>query len=267
MAKKTTKVSKKAPVKKAPARKAPKRTVKHSSEAIELSYAEEKKKIDRSLDDLERERLRGHIELLNKRKAIVQIKKQKLEELERSISSHANAVKSQISRLKKNKTGEKGEFDHLFTLNEHLKRMESQVRDVTISRRATLKKENELLREIKIFFKKNRHSLERYGSKNITHINQVLDKKTRILADAAHILNEDVHELGKDKSILEKLTDAQLNKVYALNEKLKKLEDEAKSLHVKKQTLRSEDFDYDHAIDEIERKKGDLKDELADLLR
>ena len=101
--------------------------VKESSKAIESSYGLEKRKIDSAIRMLEKERLQSYIVLMGKRQTIVGVKKQKLNELERSINQHARSVKSEITQLKKKKVSEKVHFDHLYVLNEHLKKIESQV--------------------------------------------------------------------------------------------------------------------------------------------
>ena len=74
-----------------------------SSRAIEESYVQEKDKIDRAIRRLERERLVAYIGLIDKRKSIVNLKKEKLNELERNLAKHIQSLKSQISRLKKKK--------------------------------------------------------------------------------------------------------------------------------------------------------------------
>ncbi len=239
-----------------------KKLVAESSKAIECSYADEKKKIDSAIQELEKERLTSYIALVNKRKSIVNFRKQKLNELEQNLTKHSQNVKNHIGQLKRKKVAEKSHFDRLYLLNEHLKKIEAQVKDVVVSRKVLLNKEKGLLIDSKKFFLDNKDELRYHGLDKTKKINEVLDRKTRILAETSHLLDNDLVSIFADKRVLEGITDAQLNKVYRTNLKLKELAKEHRTLLKKRQELKTEDFEFEQMLNEINNKRNALVVEL-----
>ncbi|MFC1768798.1 hypothetical protein ACFLZX_03470 [Nanoarchaeota archaeon] len=230
-----------------------------SSKAIEVSYSDEKKKIDRDLEYMERDRLKGYLELMNKRGNMVKLKLSRLIELENHLNKHASQLRNNIENLKKKKVKEKMHFDQEYQLNEHLKRIETQIQDITGSRKTLLQKEARLLKEVKEFFKANKKDIEKKGLKKI---NTVLEKKTKILEESYHLINQDINTILKDKKELEKITDKQLDKIYKINKQIINLKEVYRTLLKKRQQLKLEDFEFKQMLADIKIKKKNLEDEL-----
>jgi len=239
--------------------------IEQSSKAIELAYEREKKRINDSLLQMDKDRLINHITLMDKRRLIVQFKKDKLNELEKSLAKHIFRIKHQIDRLKRRKIDEKNHFDRLYVLNEHLKQVENQSKDIAVSRKTLFGKEKQLLSELKSFFKDNQKELRYHGLKKVKKIKGVVDKKTKILIETLHLINDDLGTTYKDKQIIERITDNQLNKVYMINKKLKRLAEEHRKLLIRRQELKTEEIEFMQTVDEITEKRKGLIKELRTL--
>ncbi|MCH8872919.1 hypothetical protein IH824_09145 [candidate division KSB1 bacterium] len=239
--------------------------VTEASKDIEGIYKSEKLKIDNALGKLEKERLKGYIELIDKRKKEILFRKGKFDELKNNIIKNATNVKRQINKLKNQKIKEKFHFDKLYKLNEHLKSMEEQVKDIDVSRKTLITKEKVLLDEIKDFFTQNKEEIEYHGLKTVAQIETVLDKKTRILAEASHALGEDRSALFADKRLLESITDKQLRLIYKINNRLKELNTSHIKLLKEKQELKTEEFEFRQMLDKINEEKTDLITQLKNI--
>lgn len=257
------KKSKKSSTKTPKVKKISKKDIIESSKAIESMYEEERKRIDDSVISLEKDRLKSYIELIEKRKGLLNLKKKKLDNLEKNLTKHVRDIEKDISKTEKDKLNEKSHFDRLYHLNEHLKNIEIQMRDIAESRKTLLSKEKELLKSTKKFFDDNKKQISEFGfSKKVNNISGILDKKTKVLAETSHLLNKDIRNVFKDKKILENITDNQLEKVNNINTKLKKLADEHSMILKKIQRTKTEGFEFAQEFRDLEQKKKSLMDEL-----
>jgi hypothetical protein len=239
--------------------------VAETSKRIEESYAAEKRKIDNAVLELEKERLKSYIDLSNKRVAMLILKRKKLDELGKDLAKHTVYLKNQIRIQGAKKEEEKGRFDRLYTLNEHLKQIESQVKDVAVSRKVLLQREKDLLSGTKKFFDENKEDIQRHGLTKFKKVEGVLDKKSRILAETAHLMDEDLNSIFLDKRLLEKITDKQLDSVYQTNLKLKNLTEEYRKILREKQELKTEEFEFIQMLKDVKKKRDALIGELKAL--
>lgn len=239
--------------------------IHRNSKSIEDSYAKDKKEIDTAIKALKRDRLKAYIALGDKRKTILDLKKQKLDELEKNLTRHTKYLKTQIAGLRRKKIVEKGHFDRLYLMNEGLNKIEAQIKDIIVSRKILLEKEKELLKNTRKFFIENKMELSYHGLKRINKINEVLRKKTTILMDTAHLMSDDISLLFTDKKILEKMADNQLDKVYKINKQLKKLAEEHRALLKKMQALKAEDFEFEQMRNDFINKRESYLRELKGL--
>lgn len=246
-----------------------KKSQKHvleSSKAIENLYEQERQRIDDSVKALERDRLNSYIILIDKRKGLLNLKRKKLDELEKNLVKHMKEVDKEIVKLKRQKNKEKAHFDRMYHLNEHLKNMEIQVRDIAVSRKTLIAKEKQLLDATKQFFKTNKKDLKEYGyDDRVNKIKGIIDMKTKILSETIHLLDEDIRTIFSDKRVLESATDAQLKKVNKINQKLQGLNTEHSNLLKKIQSTQTEGFDFDQEFRILEEKRDALAKELKKL--
>ena len=255
-------------MKKKPKDEIVKKKIKHVNAAlkgIEGIYKSEKERIDRSVAHLEKERVKDHIELMNRRRNELIFMKDKFTKLKNKVATNANKIKSKINKQKQRKNKEKSHFDELYRLNEHLKGIENQVKEIDTSRKVLLGKEKKLLNETKAFFNNNKEEINLHGLKNIANIKGILDNKTKILLEAQQALSKDSKNLLADKKILERITDKQLSIIYSINNKLKKLTDDHLKLIKEKQELGPEECRFKQMLDKITEEKKQLIAQLKNV--
>src|SRR3989344_2196095 len=242
-------------------------SVKLSSAEIERLYELEKKKIENSSLHLEEERLNAYLRMMDKRKVLLKEKLGSLKKVENSLSRQADEALKKVADLKGMKSKEKKHFDLLYLLNEQLKDIENQTKKVIIFRKEMLNHEKRLFSTARQSLNKNRGELKYDGGPGVKEIDKVLNKKRDILENTASLLDKDLAILFKDKKILERITDVQLNQLSEINLKLKKASEEQNSLLKKLQRLKAEHFGYGQAFTGLNYKRQKFLSDLQDLKR
>ncbi|MBI4153087.1 hypothetical protein HY497_01070 [Candidatus Woesearchaeota archaeon] len=218
----------------------------------------EKLRIRRTLLMAMRERTLDDIRILEKREQQIEFLKRKIAALHTTISRDALHLEHRIKLMQDKKTSEKEQMQRCRNLIRLMRAIEEKTKRVYKAEGWNLEKEKKLLNKLEVLFEKHSSELD-YHWKNKVMLEDVMQKKRRLLTQSRKMHKEEEMILPIDKQVLENMAAHQVQLISGFSEELCKLRNSQSTILKEKLSVSRQEQSFQRQLENIAAKKKVLK--------
>lgn len=186
-----------------------------------MKSSSETLRITRTLELVQREKVADECALLDKQSRQLHFLQRKIAEVRRGIIGKRSMLVLSVESLKKHLHLEKLHLGHMQAIVRTIQRLDAAMKRMSSTRKFLLGREHSILGDMEEFLEKNHETL-RYGE-----LSSILNKKKKILADTASLLNKEQSILFADEAVARSIAENQQSIVekmeHAVRERISSL--------------------------------------------
>lgn len=237
-----------------------------TSGQIDRYFEEEKIRILKGIERVQRRKVRAEIALAHDNLLHIQAEKESAESHLAELQDNIDSITIKIEKLKSKATKEKRSISKIPTLSNDIQCLQLNMQEIESARKKLIAEEKKVLKKIHSSISSKKVDFQA-TSKELTERLAKLEKsQLHVLSRASDLLGKEDHLILSDVSILQKLSEKAKKHIQAISIQIKKLNREKRAIVRNANQKVLDKAKLQKALNTISKKEPKLKAKLKRLL-